>query len=132
MERCVVLVVIPSGNGWGPGSAQRVGEVVPDLIPTGNGLGPGFAQPVGEVVLDLSPTGNGLGPGFAQPVGEVVSNSMTVHGRSRPKPWIGSVVPFSMKIPSLTREKLGIISGKPQPLILPVSRGGYKTCQEPP
>src|SRR5260221_6799570 len=81
--------------------------------------------------LDLIPTGNGLRPGFAQPVGEVVSNSITVHGRSRPKPWIGSVVPFSLKIPSLSREKLGSISGKPQRLILPVSVGRYNTCQEP-
>src|SRR5258708_35692187 len=107
MVGLVVIYFVPTGHGLGPGLAQPVGEVVLDLIPTGNGLGPGFAQPVGEVVLDLSPTRNGLGPGFAQPVGEVVSNSMTCHGRSRPRPWIGSVVPFSMKIPSLRRGKCG-------------------------
>src|SRR5258708_29003040 len=44
---------------------------------------------------------------------------------------MGSVVPFSLKIPSLSLEKLGIISGMPQRLTFPVSAGRYNTCQEP-
>ncbi len=51
------------------------------------------------------------------------SCSMTVHGKLRPKPWIGRSVSFSLKIPFLSREKLGIMSGIPQRLTLPVSPG---------
>src|SRR5947199_10660341 len=34
-------------------------------------------------------------------------------------------------MPSLRREKLGIISGRPQRLTLPVSAGRYRTCHDP-
>src|SRR6266700_3289068 len=51
------------------------------------------------------------------------SCSMTVHGKLSPKPCIGRSVSFSLKIPSLSREKLGIMSGSPQRLTLPVSTG---------
>ncbi len=51
------------------------------------------------------------------------SCSMTIQGKLRPKPWIGRSVSFSLKIPFLSREKLGIMSGIPQRLTLPVSPG---------